>query len=89
VGAAIPLLTQLWMFASPIVYPMSMVPKDWQWLYGLNPMVGIINGYRWALLGAEAPDPFLLGQGVVIVMILLFVGMAYFNRTARTFADVI
>lgn len=89
VGAVIPLLTQLWMFASPIVYPMSMVPKAWQWLYGLNPMVGIIIGYRWALLGTEAPDPFLLGQSVVIVMILFVGGMVYFNRTERTFADVI
>lgn len=90
VGAVIPLVVQLWMFASPVVYPLSVVPKDWQSLYGLNPLVGIIEGYRWALLGTNVPDLFyLLGQGALMVMALFLGGIAYFNRTERTFADVI
>lgn len=90
VGAVIPLVIQLWMFASPVVYPLSMVPKAWQSLYSVNPLVGIIEGYRWALLGTNVPDLFyLLGQGALMVMVLFLGGIAYFNRTERTFADVI
>ncbi len=89
VGAVIPLVTQVWMFASPIVYPLTMVPSEWRTLYGLNPMVGIIEGYRWALLGTEAPDVFIIAQSLVLVSILLLGGLAYFNRVERSFADVI
>ncbi|WP_232068663.1 ABC transporter permease [Nitrospira sp. KM1] len=89
VGAVIPLLTQVWMFASPIVYPLSMVPKDWQWLYNINPMVGLIQSYRWVLLGTEPPDPLLAAQSGCLVIVLLIGGIAYFNKVERTFADVI
>ena len=89
VGAVVPLLTQLWMFASPIVYPLSMIPEQWRAVYALNPMVGLIQCYRWTLLGAEAPDPLLLVQSVVLITCLLLGGLAYFNRAERTFADVI
>ena len=89
VGAIVPLLTQMWMFASPIVYPASIVPKDWLWLYSLNPMVGIIEGFRWTLLGAQAPDALVLAQSVITIGLILIGGMAYFNRMERTFADVI
>lgn len=89
VGALVPLLTQVWMFASPIVYPVSIVPKDWQWLYSLNPMVGVIQGFRWTLLDAQPPDPFVLMQNMLVIGLILIGGMAYFNRMERTFADVI
>ena len=89
VGAVVPLLTQLWMFASPIVYPLNMIPEQWRPLYALNPMVGLIQCYRWTLLGAEAPDPLLLVQSLVLITCLLLGGLVYFNRAERTFADVI
>ncbi len=89
VGAVVPLLTQLWMFGSPVVYPVSLVPEKWMWLYTLNPMVGVLEGFRWALLGSHAPDPWVLGQSIALVAVLLVGGIAYFNRMERTFADVI
>ncbi|MEO8339516.1 MAG: ABC transporter permease [Nitrospirota bacterium] len=89
VAAVVPLMTQVWMFASPIVYPVSMVPQEWQGLYSINPMVGVVGGFRWALLGAPAPDPAVLALNVLTIAVLLILGMAYFNRMANTFADVI
>jgi lipopolysaccharide transport system permease protein len=89
IAAVIPLLTQVWMFASPIVYPVSMIPQEWQKLYNMNPMVGVIGGFRWALLGAPAPDPAVLALNVLTIGVFLILGMAYFNRMANTFADVI
>ena len=89
IAALIPLLTQVWMFASPIVYPISMIPQEWQRLYSINPMVGVIGGFRWALLGTPAPDPAVLALNVVTIAVFLLLGMAYFNRMANTFADVI
>ena len=89
IAAVIPLLTQVWMFASPIVYPVSMIPQEWQRLYSINPMVGVIGGFRWALLGAPAPDPAVLALNVLTIAVFLILGMAYFNRMANTFADVI
>ena len=89
IAAAMPLLTQLWMFASPVVYPASMVPEQWRWLYNLNPMVGVIEGFRWSLL--KTPPPALSGMVVTVlgVVVLLLLGMSYFNRMERKFADVI
>lgn len=89
IAALIPLMTQVWMFACPIVYPISMVPQEWQRLYSINPMVGVIGGFRWALLGTPAPDPAVLALNVVTIAVFLLFGMAYFNRMANTFADVI
>ena len=89
IAAVIPLMTQVWMFACPIVYPVSMIPQEWQRLYSMNPMVGVIGGFRWALLGAPAPDPAVLALNVVTIAVFLVFGMAYFNRMANTFADVI
>jgi lipopolysaccharide transport system permease protein len=84
-----PLLVQLWLFASPIAYPSSLVPDDWQWLYAVNPMVGVINGFRWALIGAgEPPGPAML-VSIGVTLVALVTGLAYFRRTERTFADVI
>lgn len=89
IAAVIPLLTQVWMFASPVVYPVSIIPQEWQGLYNINPMVGVIGGFRWALVGTPAPDPALLALNILTIAVFLLLGMAYFNRMANTFADVI
>jgi lipopolysaccharide transport system permease protein len=85
----IPFLTQAWMFASPIAYPSSLVPEGWRVIYGLNPMAGVIEGFRWTLLGRAQPSSGLYFVSVTIVSLLLFSGLVYFKRMERTFADVI
>ncbi len=89
VNHAVPLLLQLWMFASPVVYPLSVIPTKWQMLYNLNPMVGVIQGFRWALLGKESPQLAFLTLNVVVALFVLSTGLVYFKRTEQTFADVI
>lgn len=89
IGAAVPLFTQIWMFASPVAYPPSLVPEKWRLFYDLNPMVGVIEGFRWALLNTTSPDFGAMAVSVIVVLMLLICGMAYFNRLERTFADVI
>jgi lipopolysaccharide transport system permease protein len=89
VGHAIPFVVQIWMFVSPIVYPASLVPERWKLLYGLNPMVGVIDGFRWALLGKSAPDPFMMGMSLVMVLAVLIGGVVYFRQMEREFADII
>jgi len=89
VGYVIPFLTQFWMYASPVVYPVSLVPERWRLLYSLNPMAGVIEGFRWALLGKQGPDFSVMAVSAAVVVGLLFGGIAYFNRMGRTFADVI
>jgi len=86
---AIPFVIHIWMFASPIVYPVSLVPEQWRWLYGLNPMAGVIEGFRWALLGQTAPDPVVLAESVVVLFVVLIAGAVYFRRVERQFADII
>ena len=89
VGHTIPFLVQLWMFASPVAYPVSLVPEKWRMLYSLNPMVGVIEGFRWALLGKESPDFGVIVVSSVMVLALLLPGIVYFKYTERTFADVV
>jgi lipopolysaccharide transport system permease protein len=85
----IPFLTQFWFFATPVVYPSSLVPERWRLLYGLNPMAGVVEGFRWALLGqAEPPGP-VLWASVASVAVLLVGGLFYFRRAERSFADVV
>jgi lipopolysaccharide transport system permease protein len=84
----IPFLTQLWLFATPIAYSSSLVPEQWRALYGLNPMAGVVEGFRWALLGKEPPGP-LLAVSVIVVLLLLIGGLYYFRRMEKTFADVV
>ena len=85
----VPFLIQIWLFLSPIAYPSSLVPVKWQWLYGLNPMAGVVEGFRWALLGTPAPKaPLMIASGCV-VLCLLAGGLVYFRKTERTLADVI
>jgi lipopolysaccharide transport system permease protein len=89
VGHAIPFLIQLWMFASPIAYPVSLVPEKWRMLYSLNPMAGVIEGFRWALLGKQSPDFGVILISFIMVLGLLIPGIIYFKYTERTFADVV
>ena len=89
VAHAIPFLIQLWMFASPIVYPVSLVPERWRLFYSLNPMAGVIEGFRWALLGKESPDLGVIIISSIMVLALLLPGIVYFKYTERTFADVV
>ncbi|MBM3150870.1 MAG: ABC transporter permease [Chloroflexi bacterium] len=85
----IPFLTTVWMYASPVVYSSSLIPEgNWQVIYALNPMVGVIQGFRWALLGAQAPDASLAVSSAVVVL-LLATGLFFFRRMERTFADIV
>ena len=85
----IPFLTQFWLFATPVAYPASLVPEPWRAVFGLNPMAGVVEGFRWALLGtAHAPGPMLAVSGAV-VLALLVGGLYYFRRMEKTFADVV
>jgi len=85
---ALPFLLQVWMYASPVVYGASLVPDQWQLLYGLNPMVGVIDGFRWALLGGPMPLV-AMGESVVVATLVLLAGATVFKRVERSFADVI
>ena len=89
VGHAIPFLTQIWMFATPVAYPISVVPEKWRMLYSLNPMAGVIEGFRWALLGQQSPDFTVIAISSLMVVALLLPGIAYFKYTERTFADLV
>lgn len=86
---AIPFLTQLWMFATPIIYPVTIVPADWRWLLSLNPMTGVIEGVRWGLLGAPQPAFVVVATSVVAAVALTIGGLVYFRSVERDFADVI
>lgn len=85
----VPFLMQALLYASPVVYPSAMVPARWQALYGLNPMAGIIEGFRWALLGTETFPWSLLIVSVPVSLLVLVSGLVYFRSTERTFADVV
>jgi lipopolysaccharide transport system permease protein len=87
VGHVVPFLIQIWMFASPVVYPVSLVPEKWRLLYSLNPMVGVIEGFRWAVLGNTAPNLTILGISTCMVLAVLGGGMVFFKWMERTFAD--
>jgi lipopolysaccharide transport system permease protein len=85
----VPFLVQAWMFATPIAYPSSLLDEPWRTLYGVNPMAGVVEGFRWALLGTEtAPGPIILVSALV-ALVLLVSGAFYFRRMEKTFADVV
>ena len=85
----LPFLTQFWLFVTPIAYPSSIVPEQYRWLYALNPMTGVVEGFRWALLGVDtAPGPMLAVSSTIAVLILVS-GLFYFRRMERTFADMV
>jgi homopolymeric O-antigen transport system permease protein len=89
VQQTIPFLIQIWLFASPVAYPVSVVPEKWRLLYSLNPMTGVIEGFRWALLGNPMPDIVPIAISVAVVIALLFGGIMFFRRMEETFADVV
>lgn len=84
----VPFLIQMWLFASPVVYPSSLLPEPYRTLFGLNPMAGVIEGFRWALLGT-APPSYLIAVSALMVVALLVSGAFYFKRMEKTFADVV
>ena len=86
---AVPFVVQCWMFASPVIYPSSLVPERWRWLYALNPMTGVIEGFRWALLGQSQPLGSLLFASAGAVLLLMAGGLVYFQRMEGTIADVV
>jgi lipopolysaccharide transport system permease protein len=89
VGHTIPFLVQFWMYASPVAYSVSLVPENWRLFYSLNPLVGVIEGFRWALLGKASPDFGVMAVSALVVMALLLCGIVYFKQMERTFADVV
>lgn len=86
---ALPFLMQVWLYASPVAYPAAIVPEKWRALYGLNPMVGVIEGFRWVLLGREEPDLTSIALSLAIIAAGLVGGLLFFRRMERSFADLI
>jgi len=85
----VPFLTQIWLFATPIAYPSSLLPEPWRTLYGINPMAGVVEGFRWALLGTmTAPGPIVIISSLMAIGLLIS-GAYYFRRMEKTFADVV
>lgn len=82
-------LVQFWLFATPVAYPSSIVPESWRALYGINPMAGVVEGFRWALLGKASPPSAMLFVSVFVVFGLLVGGLVYFRRMEQEFADVV
>lgn len=85
----LPFLTQFWLFATPIAYSSSLIPEQWRALYGLNPMAGVVEGFRWALLGTDDPSWTLMIASAIVVVVLLVGGLFYFRRMEKVFADVV
>lgn len=85
----VPFLVQFWQYASPIAYPISIVPEQWRLLYSLNPMAGVVEGFRWALLGKESPDFGVMAVSMAVTLVVLVGGLFYFSKMERTFADVV
>jgi len=85
----LPFLVQFWLFASPVAYPSSLVPGRWRWVYGLNPMAGVIEGFRWSLTGRGEPPSVLVAVTTAMVLVMLIGGVAYFQRMEGTIADVV
>ena len=89
VGYTIPFLVQVWMFLSPIVYPVTIIPEKYQLLYRLNPMVGVIEGFRWALLGKGNPSPWLMAVSAAVISVFFAAGLLFFKKMEQTFADIV
>lgn len=86
---SLPLLTQLWLFATPIAYPSSLLSEPWHTLYALNPMVGVVEGFRWAMLTNARPPSSLLAVSALATSLLVVSGAFFFRRVERTFADIV
>jgi len=87
IQAIVPFLTHMWLFATPIAYAATLVPENWRWLYDLNPMVGLVEGFRWALAGGSFPQSLLTSAALTVVVACA--GIIYFRRAERHFADVV
>lgn len=85
----LPFLTQLWLFATPIAYPSSELPDAWRVVSGVNPMAGVVEGFRWTLLGTDRPPWLMLAMSSASAVVLLTTGLFYFRRTERSFSDVV
>jgi len=86
---AVPFFVQFWLFASPVAYPSSLIPKRWRWAYGLNPMAGVIEGFRWTLTSQGHPPGSLLAFSLAIALLLAIGGAAFFQKMEGTIADVV
>jgi lipopolysaccharide transport system permease protein len=85
----VPFITQFWLLATPIAYPSSMLHEPWRTLYGLNPMVGVVEGFRWALLGTNAAPGPIIAVSAAAALVILVTGAFYFRRMEKTFADLV
>ncbi len=85
----VPFLTQFWMFCTPIAYPSSLLPEKWRVVYAVNPMVGVVDGFRWALLGADTAPGSTLVVSSIVAVALLIGGAFYFRRMEKSFADIV
>jgi len=89
IGYLVPFLSQVWMYATPVVYPSSLIPEKWRLIYGLNPMAGVVEGFRWALIGRGTKPGYMFLVSALATIILLVSGAFYFRRMEKTFADII
>ena len=89
INYVLPFLTQFWMYLTPIAYSSSLVPEEWQVLYALNPMTGVVEGFRWALLGSGQPPGLMTLVSCLVSLVILVSGMFYFKRMERLFADMV
>jgi lipopolysaccharide transport system permease protein len=85
----LPFMLQIWMFATPVVYPVTIIPTQWKWLFSLNPMVGVIEGFRWSVFGKGDLNSVSLGISLAAIGLFLIGGLIFFKRMERSFADLI
>ena len=85
----VPFVIQVWMFSTPIVYPSSLLPASWRTIYGLNPMVGVVEGFRWALLGTNTLPGFMIAVSATAALFILIGGAFYFRHMEKSFADIV
>jgi lipopolysaccharide transport system permease protein len=85
----VPFLLQFWMYATPVAYPSELIPEKWRFIFGLNPMTGVVEGFRWAMLGQQSGVTYLLLIAIGIVGVILIGGLIYFQRMEQTFADIV
>jgi lipopolysaccharide transport system permease protein len=85
----VPFITQFWLFATPVAYPSSLLSEPWRTLYGLNPMVGVVEGFRWALLGTQSSAGPIVLVSALVALAILVSGAFYFRRMEKTFADIV
>jgi lipopolysaccharide transport system permease protein len=85
----VPFMTQLWLYLTPVIYPVNLIPQSWRWVLAINPMAGVVDGFRWSVLGKGLPDFKLYGISLGVSVLLALGGLVFFRRFERSFADVI